>query len=119
MKNSWLLFPILIFMISGCTNKNKEELFPQNVCDTTNVKFSTTIEPILLGNCVICHSGLTANGSPQVQLDSYAGVKIVAGNGRLYNALTGTTQQMPPTGRLTDCTLSKIKKWIDSGSINN
>jgi len=106
-------------MISGCYDKNKEELFPQNVCDTKNVKFSTSIEPILNGNCLICQSGLTANGSPKVQLDSYADVKIVANNGRLYNALTVVTFQMPPYGKFPDYTLNKIKHWIDSGSPNN
>ena len=70
-------------------------------------------------DCIYCHSGPLANGSPQVFLDSYEGVKTVIDNGRLYNAITGATKQMPPSGRLPDCPINQFKAWIDIGSPNN
>jgi cytochrome c5 len=119
MKNLLSTFAIVIFIISGCTNYNAEELYPDNFCDTTNMKFSTNINTIINTNCIGCHSGIQANGNPQVRLDSYDGVKTVIDNGRLYNAITGVTKQMPPTGKLIDCPINQIKAWIDIGSPNN
>lgn len=106
-------------IISGCTSKNAEELYPNSICDTTNVKYSTTIVQIINTNCIGCHSGDLANGNPQVRLDSYTGVKTVIDNSRLYNAITGATKQMPPSGRLPDCPINQIKAWINLSSPNN
>ncbi len=105
--------------ISGCANKNAEELYPASTCDTINVKYSSTITQIISTNCINCHNGVLANGNPQVRLDSYTGVKAVADNGKFYKTLEGTTKQMPPSGRLPDCPISQVKAWIDTGSPNN
>jgi hypothetical protein len=107
----------MIVLMSGCTNKNAEKLFPNNKCDTSAVTFLNTIQPILDNNCVFCHSGPDAHNG--VHLDSYAGVKAVVDNGLLYNVLNGVPFQMPPTGRLDNCTIFEIKNWIDKGSLNN
>jgi cytochrome c5 len=114
-----LFFVFIIFMATSCQNKNEETLYPNLNCDTTDVKFSTTITQFINENCNNCHSGSLAYGNPQVRLDSYAGIKTVVDNGRFYNALTGVTKQMPPSGKLPDCSIRKVKAWIDSGSSNN
>jgi len=106
-------------IISSCKSKNAEELFSSGPCDTLHLNYSTTITKIISENCSGCHRGSNASGNPQVRLDSYDGVKTVADNGILYKALTGVTKQMPPSGKLTECPISQVKAWIDSGSPNN
>jgi len=119
MGKLFLVFIGMILILSGCLSKNAEELFPDNYCDTTNVKFSTTITQVISENCLHCHSGTLANGNPQVRLDSYDGVKTVIDNNRLWNAITGASKQMPPSGMLPDCPINKFKIWIDMGSPDN
>ena len=84
-----------------------------------NVTFAASIKPIMDANCVGCHGrGLT---SGNVNLESYAAVKIVANNGKLYGTITYSAgyKGMPQGGRLTDCEIATIKKWIDNGALNN
>ena len=55
-----------------------------------------------------------------VALTSYAEVKSVALNGKLYAALTRTTNWMPKGGpKLDDCSLQKIQFWIGAGAPQN
>ena len=87
-------------------------------CDTTSVKYSTTIVPILTTNCTGCHG--TSGG---VTLTNYAGVKTVVTDGRLWNSinhLSGATKSMPnSTTKLSACNLRQIKIWIDAGAPQN
>lgn len=87
-------------------------------CDTTNVKYSTTINTILTTNCTGCHG---TNGG--VTLSNYSGVKTVIDNGKLWNAvnhLSGVQKSMPnSTTFLSKCNLRQIKIWIDAGAPNN
>lgn len=87
-------------------------------CDTTSVKYSTTITTILTTNCIGCHG---TNGG--VTLTNYSGVKTVIDNGKLWNAvnhLSGVQKSMPnSTTFLSKCNLRQIKIWIDAGAPNN
>ena len=90
-----------------------------NTCKTTNMSFANDISAILTSNCNGCHSG----SSPSAGLDfsNYGGVNTVAASGKLYNAIlqNGSAVAMPPTGKLSDCDISKIKSWVDAGHANN
>jgi hypothetical protein len=113
-----IIIIILIMFGYSCTNKNEETLYPNSgSCDTTNVTFSQTLQPIFNTNCIVCHSGV--NAPLNVHLDSYAGVKIVADKGLLKGVLNGSPFQMPPSGRLDDCLILKIENWVNKGSLNN
>jgi hypothetical protein len=91
-----------------------------NGCDTVNVTFSGTIRPILLNNCVGCHSG--ANPPLGVSLETYGGVLSVVNDGRFrkaVNHLPGASA-MPKNGnKLPDCTVNKINAWLNNGASNN
>lgn len=96
---------------NGC-NENSGQ------CDATNVKFSNFVQPLIQARCQGCHSGSAPQGG--INLASHAGVKTVADNGKLFNAVTRTTNWMPKGGqKLDDCTTQKLKAWIDAGAPNN
>lgn len=89
-------------------------------CDTTAVSYSGFVAPLLANYCVGCHSGGAPSGN--IALGSYAGVQSVALNGRLIGAITWASgyQQMPrSSAKLPNCTIDKIKAWVNDGAPNN
>jgi uncharacterized membrane protein len=114
-------FTISILLIS-CENNKKELLF---ACDSTNVKYSTTIKPIIENNCYNCHSTASAsNFGSGIVLDNHTDVKawvdITSGSdgGQL---LQDVKSGRMPKGRskLSDCEIAKISQWIKGGALNN
>ncbi|MEA5425134.1 hypothetical protein [Arcicella lustrica] len=89
------------------------------VVDTQNVTFSKTIMPLLSTNCLGCHK--TGSISGGINLENYTNVKIYIDNKRLFGAINNLTgySPMPPIGKLTDCQLAVVKKWIDAGAKND
>lgn len=123
-KNSNALLLISFFLLwvsgTGCYYDKEEVLYPQSVCDTAMVTYSRSVVPILSANCISCHGGNTPSAG--IKLDAYADVKIQAGNGRLWGAIShaGGFSPMPKNAaKMSTCNLTKIKKWIDAGAINN
>ncbi len=102
---------------TGCYYDSKENLYASTGCDTTAVTYTSTIAPLLNGNCMGCHG----NSSPSagVSLTSYTLVKQYASTGQL----SGTVNQsagyeaklMPPGGKMDNCKLKQIDKWIRLG----
>ena len=89
-------------------------------CDTTNITYGGFIAPLLASNCVGCHSGGAPSGG--ITLNTHAGVQAVALNGRLFGAVNHSSgfQPMPRgSARLPQCTIDKIKSWINDGAPNN
>lgn len=111
---------IVLVSATGCYYDKEEKLYPQTVCDTATVTYSSSVVPILLSNCTVCHGGNTPSAG--IKLDTYAGVKVQADNGRLWGAVSQATSfsPMPKNGaKLNTCNLTKIKKWLDAGALNN
>lgn len=93
---------------------------PGEECDTADVTYSAVVRPVLQTNCVSCHSG--PNPPLGVNLTTYQGAKVVADDGRLYGVISHAPgfPPMPQGGqKLDDCTISRIKAWIDAGAANN
>jgi len=89
-------------------------------CDTAQVSYSLTIRPIVSNKCQGCHSG--AGASAGIDLSTYDGVKAKILDGRLWGAISHQPgfSAMPKNGsKLSDCELTQIRKWIDTGSPNN
>lgn len=87
-------------------------------CETTNVSFGAFVQPLIQAKCQGCHSGSAPQGG--IDLTTYGGVRTVALNGKLYAALTRTSNWMPRGGaQLDDCSLDKIKAWVDAGAPQN
>lgn len=87
--------------------------------DLNNITFAASVKPILDANCVGCHGRGVSGGG--VNLESYAAVKVVANNKMLFGVISQQAgyNAMPQGGRLSDCDIATIKKWIDNGALNN
>lgn len=127
MKKITLLLSFGVLLLSACYYNNLAELHPgtnlSNQCDTTpgTVTFQNTIQPILAANCGTnnsCHNASASNP----KLDTYDGVKLVAADGRLLDAInhTGSASPMPKNGgKLPQCSLKQIEMWVTDGYPNN
>ena len=91
-----------------------------SLCDTMNVSFAEFVQPTINNHCLGCHSGNVPAGG--LDFSTYAGIKDVALNGRLYGAvarLSGFSAMPRNSNPLPQCTVDKIKSWIDQGALNN
>ncbi len=89
-------------------------------CETEEVSFSQTVQPILQTHCVSCHGGDFPSGG--IRLNTHAGVKSAADSGKLTGALTWAAGFVPmPDGgdKLPACDIDQIVAWVDSGAPNN
>lgn len=88
-------------------------------CDTTQFNFNTSILPIINNNCKGCHSGVSPSGG--INLDGYAAIRTVAESGKLLGSISHQTGYvaMPQGGKLSDCNITQIRKWIENGTPNN
>jgi uncharacterized membrane protein len=89
-------------------------------CDTTNVKYSTHIKPLIQNSCQGCHSGASPGGG--IELATYAGVKAIADNGQFIGAISHLTgySAMPKNGnKLSDCQIKMVNIWINQGAPEN
>ncbi len=114
---------LTMYLGTGCYNDNREDLYPAtDNCDSTNVSYSSFIAPLMNASCATsaCHDAATA--SYAIILDNYAGVQQIALNGKLLGSITHSggfypmPQNMP---KLDDCTIAKIRNWINAGAPEN
>ena len=94
-------------------------------CDTTNVTFAEQVWPIIQNNCFGCHSGQNPNGG--IRLENFNDVRAVGLNapgspGSLIGAITWTSGNVPMPfngSQLSECDISIVTTWVDSGMPNN
>lgn len=116
---------MIILLCKSCYYDSEEYLFPtaNTNCDTTQVTFSASVQPILQNSCLSCHSNnVSASLGGNIKLQDYSDVKIQADNGRLFGAIAhlNGVSPMPKGGqKLDDCKINVIKKWIDLGAPDN
>lgn len=114
-----------ITILSGCYYDNEEKLYAEvsTTCDLTNVTFAASVKPILQASCFSCHSNSNANSSGAgIKLENYADVQTQAKNGKLMGAVkhsNGYSAMPKGGGKLTDCEIDQLQKWIDNGTSNN
>lgn len=117
----WLA-PVFLLLLNGCYYDVEETLYPAelNPCDTTNVTYSGTIQPILQQNCYSCHSDAANLGS--VSVEGYDNVLALVNDGRLVGSINyqaGFSPMPSDAPKLSDCNLLKIDTWISHGALNN
>lgn len=89
-------------------------------CETTDVSFSATLQPVLNTQCVGCHGDAIANVG--INLEHYEGVKAIADNGQLVGAINWATsfEAMPQGGaKLSQCVIDQVVSWINDGAPDN
>ena len=121
-----LVIPILVIFLQSCYYDNEEYLYPATAnCETENMSYSNDVWPVISSICLGCHSGASPGGD--IRLENYTDVAaagaIQAGNfGSLYGAISHASGNSPMpknSNKLSDCTISKIKAWIDQGMLDN
>lgn len=121
---SWVGLAMLAGMVSlnSCYYDAEDELYATDAaCDTSaTVSYASHIAPLMASYCNSCHSATSpADG---VTTENYSGMATVALNGRLYGSVSHAAnyKAMPQGGgKLPDCDIAKIKKWVDAGAPNN
>lgn len=84
-------------------------------CDTSNVTYNLSIQPIIATNCIGCHG--TNSPSAGIDLSSYQKVKNIADIGQLTGAVNheaGYAAMPPSGGKMSQCNLDKITIWINT-----
>jgi hypothetical protein len=121
-----LLLAVLILSIQGCYYDNEEYLYPgTSNCNTEDMSYANDVWPVINSSCVGCHGGASPAGD--IPLENYndvaAAAAISPGNyGSLYGAISHASGNSPMpknSDKLSDCTISKIKAWIDQGALDN
>ena len=116
---------VSIFGFSGCYYDSQEYLYPQlnTSCDTTNVTFSLSVQPILDNFCLSCHSNASASAfGGNIKLQNYADVKLKVDDGKLLGSLKRLSGYSPmPKGssQLESCKIKIIEIWLNAGAPNN
>ncbi|MBL7815408.1 MAG: hypothetical protein JNL70_10365 [Saprospiraceae bacterium] len=115
----------IVFLSYACNHK-------EVVCTTpTIVSFSQDIVPIFNKNCNTsgCHSGSSPAGKLNLEASMAYTQLTKKGSGYidtltpqysvLYASMNATTNPMPPNGRLDNCTIELVLKWIEQKAKNN
>lgn len=116
-------FVTILFFAASCYYDNEEALYPSlsSSCDTTNVTFSGTVSPILVNNCLSCHSNATAAAAGgNIRLQDYADVQsgVAAIQGSIEHS--GSFSPMPKNGgMLKPCLITQFNIWVRKGALNN
>jgi hypothetical protein len=120
------LFAVLLLGLSmllySCYYDSEDELYGGG-CDTEFVTYSENIQRILNRNCLNCHGNSSYQSlGAGIDLEGYNDLKVWVDNGKFFSSIShdGNASPMPKAGqKLDDCTLDKIKAWIDEGALNN
>ena len=113
-----------VAFITGCYYDSEEKLYPKlsNPCDDTEVTFSGTVTQILQP-CLRCHSNsLAANEGGGVKLENYTDMQTYVINGKLMGSVNhsnGYIAMPNGGGKLPQCEIDQLQKWIDNNSPNN
>jgi hypothetical protein len=124
MKNTIILL-ILTGLFGSCYYDNREELYPvlSGDCDTTSVTYSLSILPVMQTKCYACHNTTAApSAGAGIVLEGYANLKTTIDNGRFQGAVnhqSGFSPMPKNGGKLDDCSLQIIEKWINAGYPEN
>jgi cytochrome c553 len=89
-------------------------------CDSSQFTFAANIKPMMQTYCVGCHGGTAPSGG--INLSEYGGVRQQAISGRLYNSVIqapGYSAMPKSAGKLSDCQIAQLRKWIAAGYQNN
>jgi len=91
----------------------------RNICDTSDVRFSNEVGPILIATCQGCHSGQRPSGG--VYIRNYDDIKILALNGSLEGTIFRKPgfKAMPPGGSIDSCSMAKVRIWVANGAKND
>ncbi len=110
-------------LLGGCYYDKADKLYPNAAsCDTAQITYSSHVRPIIAANCLNMGCHTSGNPSGGFNFETHQGLSSVLPNGRLSNAINykaGGSKNMPPSGKMDDCTIKKVDAWIARGAPNN
>lgn len=116
-----LMMFVLILLIWSCSKDKASDQTTGTACNTANMSYARDIQPIIAGSCTgSCHNPDNPTGNRI--LTTYSGVVAAIDNGKLVGVISHSAGYPPmPQGgaKLSDCSINKIKAWIDQGALNN
>ena len=121
----YLFIIIIALLFTGCYYDSEEYLFPEinSVCDTADVTYSGSIQPVLEQYCYQCHDNTNAASfGSNIKLEDYSDVVIRVNDGSLYGSVAHVSGFSPMPrggGKLDDCSILLFDIWINAGSPNN
>lgn len=124
------LISVFLFSMSSCYYDNLEELDPNfglvGNCDTAGIiSFSQKVVPIITtfcgstgGSASSCHGNGSASGIPLI---TYSDVSNSASDNLMdaIKHINGASPMPKGGGKLDNCRIATIQKWIDEGKLNN
>ena len=129
MRHSLTKIGVFVFLsasvvINGC---KKDIGYPESKTNSANtvtcdssaaVTYTNFVANVLNTNCTL--SGCHNSGSSYGDFTSYANIKLKVDDGTFYDRVL-VQKDMPPTYStgpvsLDDCTLGKLKKWVNNGA---
>jgi len=123
MRHALLFLVLAVLLFSqGCYYDSEEVLYPNSFCDTVNVTYSSTIEPIMQARCATpaCH---VASGDGTGDFSTRAGVVASIENGAFLPSIRRSPGAIPmpllPSDPLRACDIDKIEIWIAEGMPDN
>lgn len=111
-----IMLLLSVAIITGCYYDNEERLYPvkPTTCDLTNVTYSGTIQPLLQFACYGCHSNANyANKGAGYKFENYDDVVTYKSQIMVSVNLINSPLTMPLGGKLSDCEINKLQKWVD------
>ena len=105
----------IVVVTQSCYYDNKAENYGSSACDSANPTYTNNIAPLINQNCIGCHG--SSGASAGVSLTTYDLVKAQALKGSLSGTMKKTSPYslMPPGGKLSDCKIGQVDKWIRNG----
>ena len=91
-----------------------------NICDSTSFTYSANIAPIMSTFCNGCHGG--SFPSAGINTTTWAGLQTIANNDSLIGSIqhdSGFSPMPKGSAMMNICNITKIRKWIQAGALNN
>jgi mono/diheme cytochrome c family protein len=128
--NNWLPGLVLgfgLWALSGCADLGDE---PGVTGGSDPTSFATDVNPILQGNCTVCHGadgssgGLDVSNWSGLMAGGQSGAVVVPGaadSSLLVERISSSdpSWRMPAGGALTAEQIGRIQDWIDEGALDN
>ncbi len=121
MNKNLIVSFFVILLFSYCSYNNEEELYPNEICDTTNISYANDIKPILEQNCYPCHSN-SVDYYGNLSFENFIHIQRVVDNGTLLKNIKHEPDGNPmpeDAAKLSDCNINKIEAWVNRGIPNN
>lgn len=117
-----LMVALIVFGVAGCYYDKESILYPSaTICDTSTAStYSGKVAPIMSTYCNSCHAASVADGG--VVLDSYTSIKTYVTNGKLLSSInhsSGVSAMPKGAGKLPDCIITQVTRWVNAGALNN